>query len=173
MWTWFWYPIEAESVLLTMTPKTHFTQSFTCSLLSGSAPRLTCIMMACRLPLCRRSDGDGLHRVVCKHITIRAVKRRVASKYEWNASLFNSPWCNSSYLIGNIYVTRKYRSIFWILKWTLLSTWNMMCESVCFSIAWYDIPKQEKNKTKKMIDLKQPTVNSIGNFVNELVFKIN
>ena len=32
VWTWFWYQIKAESELLPMTPKTHFTQNVTCSL---------------------------------------------------------------------------------------------------------------------------------------------
>ena len=37
LWTLFGYQIKAESVLLTMIPKTHFTQNVTCSLFCGSA----------------------------------------------------------------------------------------------------------------------------------------
>ena len=36
-WTWFWYQIKAESILLLMIPKIHFTQNVTCSLFCGSA----------------------------------------------------------------------------------------------------------------------------------------
>ena len=37
VWIWFWYQIKVESVLLTMIPKTQFTQNVTCSLFCGSA----------------------------------------------------------------------------------------------------------------------------------------
>ena len=38
--TWFWYQVKAESVLLTMIPKTHFTQNVACSLFCGSASQI-------------------------------------------------------------------------------------------------------------------------------------
>ena len=37
VWTWFWYQIKAESVLLTVVPISHFPQNVTCSLFCGSA----------------------------------------------------------------------------------------------------------------------------------------
>ena len=39
-WTWFWYQIKTESVLLMMTPKPNFTQNVTCSLFCGSASHI-------------------------------------------------------------------------------------------------------------------------------------
>ena len=45
VWTWFWYQIKAVDVLLTMIPKTHFTQNIACSLFCGSASHL--IFMKC------------------------------------------------------------------------------------------------------------------------------
>ena len=38
--TWFWYQIKAESVFLTMKPKTHSTLNATCSLFCGSASHI-------------------------------------------------------------------------------------------------------------------------------------
>ena len=38
IWTWLWYQIEAESVILTtVIPKTHFTKKVTCFVFCGSA----------------------------------------------------------------------------------------------------------------------------------------
>ena len=43
VWTWFWYQIKAESVLLTMLPKTHFTQNVTCFPFCGRASQMFCM----------------------------------------------------------------------------------------------------------------------------------
>ena len=42
VWTWFWYQTKAERVLLTMIPKTHFTQNVTCSLFCWSVSQRLC-----------------------------------------------------------------------------------------------------------------------------------